>query len=267
MIEVKINTAALEKALSAAPEQMKYAIVQASSRTAWDIHDALKAEIPKTFKSPTPYTQRALKVYEANRSKLFAEVNFRGRPADHYLQPEVYGGSRPLKIFEKQLGGFLVPYGIAPGEHGKGAPIDAYGNVSGPQILRMLSVLGKAERLSGYNMNRSAQSAKRKMRQLTGYKEFVPIEGRGIFERVPLPGKGVGRKKTAGLKPGVYQKGKGGQPVKATGLKLWFKQVRKQPTYKPILKFFEVARKVAAERLIPNTEKAVSMALRRAGFK
>lgn len=256
MLEINIDTRAILAALDAAPGQLRYATSQAINKTAWDVRDALKKEMPVAFnqdgKPPTPFTVNSLKVLTSKTSDLTVDINFKGKPSDHYLRPEVFGGNRPMKMFEKRIGSYLIP--------GKEAPLDRYGNVTGGQIMRMLSVLGMAR----MGQNQTVASGKRKMRTLAGVKEFVVIDG-NVYERVPEKGKAISAKARKGLKPGVYQKGADGSAVKASGLKLWFFKAKKAPTYQPRFKFNEVSKRVIDERLATNIKKAIAMAFKRAG--
>ena len=252
MLEITVDTREIEAALDAAPNQIRYATQQGINKTAWDVRDGLKQEMPTVFDRPTPFTINSLKVYPSKTSDLTAEINFKGKPSDHYLRPEVFGGARPQKMFEKRLGSYLIP--------GKDAPLDRYGNVSGSQIMRMLSVLGMART----GQNQTDASAKRKMRTLSGYKEFVVING-NVYERVPEPGKGLSPKAKKGLKPGVYQKGANGAIDKARGLKLWFFTPKKNPAYHPLFKYNKISKQIIDERLAVNIRKGIAMAFKRAG--
>jgi hypothetical protein len=120
-------------------------------------------------------------------------------------------------------GGFYVP--------GKAAPLDRYGNVTGAQIMRMLSVLGKAR--TGQNQT----AGKRKIRVLKGIKQFYFTAEGHIAES------------TSGRDP-----------------KIWFIKLKKAPEYSPRFKFNEVSKRVIDAKLAENTRKAISMAFKRAGL-
>jgi hypothetical protein len=252
VLEITVDTKDIEAALTAAPNQLRYATQQGINKTAYDVQGGVRQAMPTVFDRPTPFTINSLKVYPANQTTLTADINFKGKPSDHYLRPEVFGGPRPQKIFEKRLGSYLIP--------GKDAPLDRYGNVSGAQIVRMLSVLGMAQP----GQNRTEGSAKRKMRTLSGYKEFVVIDG-NIYERVPEAGRELSAKAKKGLKPGVYQKAPDGSVRKARGLKLWFFAPKKDPAYKPLLHYNKISKQTIDTRLADNIRKGISMAFKRAG--
>lgn len=222
MLEITVDTREIISALDAAPGQYRYAATQGINMTAYDVRDGVKKEMPSVFDRPTPFTVNSLKVYAAKQSDLKAEINFKGKPSDHYLRPEVFGGPRKMKPFEKLLDGFFVP--------GKEAPLDRYGNVTGGQIVRMLSMLSK---------NRAGQNqseAKRKIRVLKGIKQFYFTKNGHIAES-----------------------GSGSKPAK-----IWFYRVNRAPQYKPILNYDQISRRIIDAKLAGNVRKAIAMAFKRA---
>lgn len=126
-----------------------YAASTALTRTAQiaakkDLPDAMR----RVFDNPTPFTLNSLFVKPATRESLSARVMVkdsasRGVVPEKFLFPEVAGGGRNEKGFEKALryGGWLKG-----GERAIPAddmPRDAYGNVSGPTIRSILATLEK----------------------------------------------------------------------------------------------------------------------------
>lgn len=233
MLTVTVDTKEIERKLSEAPGQIRYATQMGLNKTAYDIRDGVKKEMTQTFDRPTPYTLNSLKVDTAKPSNLAAEVNFKGKPSGHYLKPQVFGGGRPLKIFERNYdktnpgGNYLIP----GTKKGQGPPLDRYGNVSGAQILRMLSVLGQARE----GQNETTKSRQRKIRQLKPIKNFVVING-NIYERIQR------------------------------NLKLWFFKPKNAPAYKPTLQYDKVSKRISDERLQINMHKGLMMAFKRAGL-
>lgn len=149
-------------------------------------HTILRKEMEESFDRPTPYTLKGLDWKRATTDRPLVRIwidefgkGKGGRPAE-YLAPQIEGGVRRHKRFEGALrakglmpaNGFAVP--------GAQAPLDAYGNVPGPFIVRMLSDL-QAFGEQGYRANRRGE---RKGRKKTNY-FFVPAKG-------------------SSLKPGVY---------------------------------------------------------------
>lgn len=173
-------------------EQIPLVVAKALTFTAERVRNVEREEIAQTFDRPTTFTSNSLLLKAATPAKLEARVWFRdlgasrksGGAATHYLEPQVYGGDRPLKRFEKYLqrAGFLpVGFFAVPGEF---ARLDAHGNMSRGQIVQILSAL-RALPEAGYLANRSARSAQRKGKRLIDY--FVgkpkPSSPMGVWQR------------------------------------------------------------------------------------
>ena len=162
--------------------QLPYATAVAVTRTAQIVREALKTEMPRAFDRPTPWTMNSLYLKAATKQLPVATVWLKdfapkGNPAARYLLPEIVGGERRVKPFERRLryGRFAVP--------GEAAPLDQYGNVKSGELERILSALGAAGG-SGYDANRTRASARRKGRNLAEY--FVGSPGgapEGVWRR------------------------------------------------------------------------------------
>lgn len=126
-----------------------YAAATALTRTAQiaatkDLPDAMRA----AFVNPTPFTLNSLFVRPATKENLSARVMVkdtvsRGVAPEKFLFPEVEGGGRNEKGFERALryGGWLKNgERVIPTDN---MPRDAYGNVSGPTIRGILATLEK----------------------------------------------------------------------------------------------------------------------------
>ena len=192
-------------------KQLSYAIVVALTRTANQAKTAVRAEMVRVFDRPTPYTLNSLMVTPATKGKLSAELGFKmfgGTPPLKFLGPEIFGGARNIKRFERAIGaraGFVSA--LAPAA---GAKIDKYGNVSTGQIGQILSQLRAR---SDPQMNETAQSRGKKGAGAARYFALGSAHG--------------------GLKPGVYmRKGRKIIPVF---------HVIAAPSYRPRLKFYDVA--------------------------
>lgn len=141
----------------------------------------LPAEMRRVFTSPTPYAINSLFVQPSTKDTLSARVlvkNTAGRGVvpENFLFPEVAGGGRNEKGFEKALryGGFM-----AAGESAipaRDAKLDAYGNVSGAMTRSILSALGKAG-------GGAAPKGKRKTRFGNGIFAGQVGKARGIWQR------------------------------------------------------------------------------------
>jgi hypothetical protein len=112
---------------------LPFATARALTLTARSASEAGRKEIPQVFKSPTPYTQNSIAFTPATKQSLTARVFVKDRvskggasPA-RYLLPEVRGGDRSLKRFEKALksAGVMPPNLFAV--PGGAASIDQYG--------------------------------------------------------------------------------------------------------------------------------------------
>lgn len=166
------------------------ATAKALTFTAQDVQAAEKTEMVKVFDRPTPFTLNSLYLQGATPGRLTARVWFKDlRFKAHYLVPQVEGGDRPLKRFEKFLQAKgLLPVGMyaVPGER---ADLDAYGNMSRGQLVKILSAL-QALPETGYLANRSQRSAKRRRKHLTDY--YVgrpnPSSPLGVWERIGKTG-------------------------------------------------------------------------------
>lgn len=171
------------------------ATAKALTFTGQDVQAAEKREMPRVFDRPTPFTLNSLYLKPATWADLTVRVFFKDlRFKAHYLVPQVEGGDRPLKRFEKMLQTRgLMPVGMfaVPGER---ADMDAYGNMSRGQLIKILSALNALPEL-GYLANRSAASAARRARSmkpkaLVNYfigrpKQNEPM---GVWERVGKTG-------------------------------------------------------------------------------
>ncbi len=160
------------------------------------VEEARFAEVDKirgVFDRPTPLTQRSPRFRKATRDYLTAEVYITddgaGNAPVKYLSPQVEGGGRRAKRFEMALRRIGV---MRPGEYAlpaAGYQRDAYGNLPGSLLVRILSQL-RALNEVGFKANETTRARKRK-RSTARY--FVPDGARQ--ER------GIGR-----LPRGVYER-------------------------------------------------------------
>lgn len=174
--------------------QAPYAMARTLTDVAKLDRVALKNEMQAVFDRPTPYTLNSTRFKMATTDNLESMVYFKEASATsshHYLEPQVYGGTRPLKAFEKRLaragimrsGQFVVP--------GSGAPLDAYGNVKRSFIVEVLSYMNTF-REAGYSGNMTQASRERRRRGTRtnfGYSFFA-----------------IPRGHRSGLHPGIYRK-------------------------------------------------------------
>lgn len=204
VIKVQDNFDEVLRRMNGFEKQLPFAMVVALNRTANDVKAAEVAEIRRVFDRPTPYTLRSLYTSRATKEKLQAEVWLKddragsGTPATRYLLPQIEGGLRGNKGFERLLQRAGI---MEPGERAvpaDGARLDPYGNMSRGQIVQIISQL-KAQGTAGYSLN--ASNAKRSVAKRASQQYFAS-QGTTSYRRGEarqhLP-RGVWlRKKTAG---------------------------------------------------------------------
>lgn len=170
-------------------DQVPFATALALTRTAQKVKEAEVAAMGQVFDRPTAYTLNSLYVTPATKRNLQANVYFKdfspkGVEAGKYLRPQIDGGARSQKRFERAL----VAKGLmSPGAYavpGKQAPLDQYGNVPASFIVRILSDL-QAFGEQGYRANR--RGARKGARRDNYF--FVPRKGSqlrpGIYWHMP----------------------------------------------------------------------------------
>lgn len=176
-----------------AKNRLPSVIRNALNDTARDAVAAETERIAAVFDRPTPYTLKAVRFpseKRATKDHLVAEIEVRdeggrGIAPVRYLWAEYEGGPRRAKRFEVALRRVGLMY---PGEFGvvaKGYPTDAFGNLPGPLLVRILSQL-QAFGQVGFRANETARSRKRNVKRgIARY--FVPDANsklrRGVYER------------------------------------------------------------------------------------
>lgn len=217
-------------------EQLPFAAALALTTTAQDVKEALTEEMRTVFDRPTRFTLNSLFVEPATKDRMKARVWMKdriqdsgGRPATEWLAPQIYGGGRNQKAAEKRLNAKgVLPDGkyIMPG---KGLKLDAHGNISRGTLNKILSGLG-----AQFDRYANSTTSRRSVGNLNRY--FVMKKGSrpiGIAERTG--------------------KGKSGMRlVIAFG---------SRPQYSKRFDFFEVAKRVAEDRLPIRFELALARAL------
>ncbi|APO74256.1 hypothetical protein AM571_CH01421 [Rhizobium etli 8C-3] len=173
-------------------KQLPYAVMLTLTETAKGGRLEVQREMDKVFDRPTPYAKRGVVYDRATRQNLTAAVVITGDrtkgglPATAFLGPQIEGGMRTHKAFERQLiqRGLMDKRMVAV--PAKRATLDRYGNMTQGFLNRIMADLQIDYRGAGATRVRSDQSLKRNK----NYKKaryFVP-------------------KKDSHLYPGVYQR-------------------------------------------------------------
>lgn len=183
MISIADNAAQFLVALEGAHKQVGFARTVALTRTARATSAHLKTVILRVFDRPVPFTQNAVTWLSTTPDKQQVDVFVRyfagkGTPAAKYLRAQVFGGGRRQKRSEVALAtsiltrdamgnrGYWVP--------GPGVKLDAYGNVTGGTMRRILSELKAAG-----DQSMTARSRKRNKRY-RGERYFIPTKASGL---------------------------------------------------------------------------------------
>lgn len=161
---------------------------QALNNTGFAGRKLAMRQIRQKFQRPVRRTQRAPLVRMATARDLSVELYINDDPKsgtapNKYLQPQIDGGRRRPKKYEKalRLRGIIKPnqYSIINENYRTKA-----GNISGQRVEQILSQLGAAEMTAGYQANQTARS---KRRAGKSRKQYFPLyrDGRaiGIFVR------------------------------------------------------------------------------------
>ena len=210
--------------------------------TAQKAQKSIIEAMPRVFEGgATRYTLGATRIERATVDNLQARVAIKndsaaaGNIPENYLFPQVFGGPRREKRFERSMryAGLL-----GSGQRAvlsTAADVDRFGNLKRGELQRILT----ATRSAFDPFQRRTDSA-RSRRNARNAPYFAVGDGRIVFEG----GEAVRKKER--LAAGIYRReGKRGvRPV--------FLFVKKQPTYKPRLDFTGLAR-ATVEREFPAT--------------
>lgn len=234
MMVVRVSSNALDVAEmieAFARDQLPAATATALNWLAYDVRTELIAVMGRVFDRPTPTTLRAFLVEKATADRLRSRVWLKdeapkGTPPVKYLRAQIEGGARAMKRHEVALaargimpaGMFCVP--------GPGAPLDAYGNLSGGYVKRLLSDLALGPDAHQWSTARSR-------RRNRGRSRFYVVRSQG--------GQPIGvAERQAGARDGA--------------LVLLFVRA---PSYRARLEIHAVARRVIAERYPDQIRRAM----------
>ena len=177
--------------------QFRFAVAVAMTRTVENASKAVKREIGKVFDNPTRYARNAPAHISANfkerpiEARVFLKTGENGgTPASKFLGPQIKGGERGLKRFEKALQVVgLLPAGMYA-MPGKGAVLNRYGNINKGQIGKIITAL-RSQTAAGED----GGATKRKRR---GRRSKVQYFAAGPDSKLQA---GVYKRDAAGLRP------------------------------------------------------------------
>lgn len=228
---IKVDSTDVRRALQSLPEnEVPFVTALALTWTAQNIRDAEVATMQSVFDRPTRFTLNALQIIPATKQNLNAAVNFKqgfgGVPADRYLMPEVEGGPRHKKSFERALeragilefGEFVVP--------GRSMKLDSSGNIPGSELTRILSQLSASP---DPMQNATGSTRSRRSRRRAGV--YFVVRGKAIAD-------GIYRRR--GATKGIEQM------IRFVGA----------PHYSPRFPFYEVAQSVFDLQFASNARAA-----------
>jgi hypothetical protein len=135
--EIKKGLSSLEK------DQFPFAMQNAINGLSQAVLNEERALLKREIDRPTPYSQNALKIKYATKTKLEGGVLFKDPPSlspnQHYLYPNVEAQPRGFKKFEALLlANNIIPKGYKA-IPGKDTLLDAYGNVPRSTITEIIN--------------------------------------------------------------------------------------------------------------------------------
>lgn len=231
-----------------APRQWAFTTAVALTRTGKHVKDAERDDMTRSFHRPTPFTLNSLYLQRATPANQQARVWFKdfapkGTPAAKYLMPEVHGGLRSDKRFERSLqrAGYLAGgKQLAPAS---GATRDPYGNVRRGVYTQILSQLRASADATQFQSARSRRTRARR----TGATQFFygnpGGKGRGVWMRT-TGGRVLGGRMHSSITPIFIE--------------------QRPHTYRPRFAFFAIAERVAAARYQAEFAAAAEQTLRTA---
>lgn len=248
-MQLNVKADGVDAAVAALAEQfsqrrLSAALATGVTHTAQQVRDAWVDEMRAKLDRPTPYTLRSVFLSAATAQRPEAVVWLKddragsGTPATKYLMPQIVGGAREQKRFERSLqaaGAMPTGWRAVPAA---GAVLDGYGNISRGQINQILSQVG-TELTAGYNRTvPKGKDADSRKKQIAAYR-------RAGAQYFALP-RGRGR-----LKPGIYAREFYGKNI--TPVVIFVPAVG----YMPRLDFMGVGERVASANLGANINKAI----------
>lgn len=247
----------MSKLIKEAPKQAMFAAVVANTRVAGMIREELTATMARVFDRPTSMVLQSVRVKPASKQDPVAVVGLDIRELGgkniksmkEIIGHHFVGGERVQKRLEMRLQRLgVLPVGryVAPG---RGAPLDAHGNISRGEVGKMLTQMGSYDvsRMSGKTFERLKKDKK--------------LVGRGKYNgRTVLRSQYFVAKSKSGRPLGVWKvMGRGDvQPVLAFVAK---------PTYRKRIDLPAIGQRVIAKCWPQEFRKALADALKNSNHK
>ncbi|MBV1835644.1 hypothetical protein [Acetobacter estunensis] len=249
-LKVGLDAKKLMRDLSALSEkEIPRAAASALNRLAIGARLKIRDRMEEVFDRPKTFTLNSFWIQTATPKNLEAAVMTKdmapkGTAAVKYLGPEIHGGRRDMKKFERDLaplsqGQYAVP--------GKDAPLDRHGNIPRSVLLQILSRFNLMSGTSAY-MNMGDRTARRLQKQ----RKNAAGQRSEYF---------IARERGGGLPTGIYKlvgPGKVAQIIRFTP---------RIPTYKAILPVEQIVEQTIARRQDRIVQEEVIKAFRRRGLK
>lgn len=221
-----------------APRQVPYAAAIMLTRLTGDVREVFQKRMPEVFDRPTDFTVRGVFTKGAKASALAAEVYFpesqeeRGRGKREYVRPGTQGApnrqQKKTEFLLTRIGALPAGWVTTPG---KGAKLDAHGNLAGSVYKQIINVLQIR-----YNKPKPIAARSQKAATKLGVQAL-------FFAIAPGPNKAA--KGGGWLPPGVWKHLPGG---KITQILKFVKKASYQPRLKVKPEAETVVRKMVAKR-------------------
>lgn len=221
-------------------ESIPFWTAKALNETVKEIKDAEIEEMKRVFDRPTRFSLNALYISYATKERLAAQVLFKegfgSIPANRYLGPEVEGGQRAQKTHERALAraGILRPNEFCV--PGQGVRLDAYGNMPGSELTKILSDLGASPDARQNSTTKSRRTRKG--------------SARGRYFVLRPGGSGLPNSDRM-VQPGIYHRAAGQRAVRPLIIFV------AAPRYQARLPFYVVAKRTMQQRFATNFEAAM----------
>lgn len=233
-INIQTNFPDVAKRLHELGRQAPYVVAVSLTRAAKSAQVAIRTEEQSVFDRPTAYALNGTYIKPATKTSLVAELGVKdkaaskGAPLDRVLGPEIQGGGRSQKGFERllQRAGVLPAGWLAV--PAAAARLDGNGNVTRSQLEQILAAL-QVHRAAGQG-RRATRARSSSSRPATDY-VVLPAQRRG-------------------LRPGIYLKRQFAHGAAIKPVFIFVSSV----SYNKRLRFFEIGETVGITQFPRNVD-------------